>query len=81
MKLYLSVFRDFWKLIFLKIKTVVSKKKFHFSCDSEGKIEKSVPLDHSLSSLGKPRDAKGRSSGRYFNPTLTLMIVSYITQF
>ena len=29
-----------------------------------GRIEKSVPRDHRLSSLGKPRDAKRRSSGR-----------------
>ena len=27
-------------------------------------MEKSVPRDHRLSSLGKPRDAKQRSSGR-----------------
>ena len=29
-------------------------------------IEKSVPRDHRLSSLGKPRDAKRRSSGGIF---------------
>ena len=33
---------------------------------SEGRIEKSVPWDHCLSSLDKPRDAKQRSSGRIF---------------
>ena len=33
---------------------------------SEGRIEKCVPRDHRLSSLGKPRDAKRRSSGRIF---------------
>ena len=32
----------------------------------EGRIEKSVPQDHRLSSLGKPHDAKRRSSGRTF---------------
>ena len=32
-----------------------SKKKIHYSC--EVGIEKSVPGDHGLSSLGKPRDA------------------------
>ena len=32
----------------------------------EGKIEKSVPRDHRLSSLGKPRDANRRSLGRIF---------------
>ena len=37
------------------IKTVVSKKRIHNLC--EGRIEKSVPWDHRLSSLGKPRDA------------------------
>ena len=36
-------------------KTVVSKKKN--LC--EGRIEKSVPQDYRLSSLCKPRDAKG----------------------
>ena len=36
----------------------------HYSC--EGRIEKSVPQDHHLSSLGKPRDAKRRSSGQIF---------------
>ena len=33
----------------------MSKKKIHHEC--EGEIEKSIPRDHSLSSLGKPRDA------------------------
>ena len=36
----------------------------HYLC--EGRIEKSVPRDHGLSSLGKPRDAKRRSSGQIF---------------
>ena len=36
----------------------------YHSC--EGRIEKSVPLDHRLSSLGKPRDTKRRSPGRIF---------------
>ena len=39
-------------------------KENPFSC--EGRIEKSVLRDHRLSSLGKPRDAKRRSSGRIF---------------
>ena len=39
-----------------KLKKVVSKKRIHYSC--EGRIEKSVPWDYHLSSLGKPRDAK-----------------------
>ena len=42
---------------------MVSKKK-KYLC--EVKIEKSGPRDHRLSSLGKPRDAKRRSSGRIF---------------
>ena len=42
---------------------MVSKKKNH-SC--EGRIEKSIPRDHCLSSLGKPHDAKRRSMGRIF---------------
>ena len=52
----------------------------------EGKIEKSVPRDNRLSSLGRPRDAKRQSEGRtriyhecegIFYSTLTLMIDSY----
>ena len=34
----------------------LARKRIHYSC--EGSIEKSVPRDHGLSSLGKPRDAK-----------------------
>ena len=30
------------------------------------RVEKSVPRDHRMSSLGKPRDAKQRSSGQIF---------------
>ena len=45
------------------MKTVVSKKnKSYYS--REGRIEKSIPCEHSLSSHGKPRDAKPRSSGQ-----------------
>ena len=40
------------------------RKKIHYSC--ECRIEKSVPHDQRLSSLGKPRDAKRRSSGQIF---------------
>ena len=36
----------------------------YYSC--EGGIEKFVPHDHRLSSLGKPRDANRGSSGRIF---------------
>ena len=49
---------------FFKIKTVVSKKKNPLFV--LGRIEKSVPRDHRLSSLGKPRDAKRRSAGQTF---------------
>ena len=57
---HLSVFRIFWEIFpcLLQYKMrylVVSKKKIHNSC--EGGIEKSVPSDHRLSSIGKPRDA------------------------
>ena len=45
------------------------QEKIHFS--SEGGIEKIIPHDHSMSSNGDPWD-------RFFHPTLTLMIVSYI---
>ena len=34
---------------------VHARKRIHHSCEDE--IEKSVPRDHRLSSLGKPRDA------------------------
>ena len=44
-----------------KLKQWWARKRTHYSC--EGRIEKSVPWDHLLSSLGKPRDAKRRSSG------------------
>ena len=36
----------------------------HYKC--EGRIEKSVPRDHRLSILSKPRAAKRRSPGRIF---------------
>ena len=57
---HLSVFRIFLKSFscFFPKKMrylVVSKKKKYYSC--EGGIEKSVPRDHRLSSLGKPHDA------------------------
>ena len=50
----------------------------HNSC--EGGIEKSVPRDHRLSSLGKP-DVMPNGDPRdgFFYPTLTLMIDSYIS--
>ena len=39
----------------------LARKIIHYSC--EGRIEKSVPRNHRLSSHRKPRDAKRRSSG------------------
>ena len=74
-KLYLSILRDFWELILRYKKQWWARKRIHYSCG--GRIEKSVPRDHRLSSLGKPRDAKLWSSGQIFYPTLTLMIDSY----
>ena len=44
-------------------------------------MERSVPQHSSLSSLGKPRDAKRRSSDGFFYPILTLMNDSYILSF
>ena len=41
-----------------------ARKRIHNSC--EDGIEKSVPRDHWLSSLGKPRDANRWSSGQIF---------------
>ena len=38
------------------------------------RIEKSVPRDHRLSSLSKPRGANRDPQDRFFYPTLTLMI-------
>ena len=55
---------------------MVSKKKIYFSC--EGRIEKSTPRDHSLSSLGK---SNGNPRDLFFCPTLTLMIDSYNIDF
>ena len=55
---------------------MVSKKRIYNSC--EDGIEKSVPRDHQLSSLGKPHDANQWSSGWIFHPTLTITINSNI---
>ena len=48
----------------ISLKYSVEQEKIHFSSDD--KIEKSVPQNHRLSSIGKPRDVKRRSSGRIF---------------
>ena len=67
-KLHFSVFRDFWKLILkliLKLKKQWwARKRIHYLC--EGRIEKSVPQDHHVSSLSKPCDAKRWTSGQNF---------------
>ena len=57
---HLSEFRIFLKTLssFSNINEVLGgeqEKSIHYSC--EGVIEKSVPRDHRLSSLSKPRDA------------------------
>ena len=52
-----------WYLI-VSIPDLCTLTYFHYSC--EGRIEKSVPQYHHLSSLGKSRDAKRRSSGWIF---------------
>ena len=54
---------------------MVSKKKIHYLC--EDGIEKSVPWDHCLSSLGKPVLPISDSRYRLFYPTLTLMMNYY----
>ena len=64
MKLHLSIFRDFWKLIFLN--EISGEQEKESIIRVKGRIEKSVPRNHGLSSLGKPRDAKRRSSARIF---------------
>ena len=56
MKLHLSLFRDFWKLI-SKLKNSDKQEK-ESNLNFKGKIENHVPRDHSLSSLGKSCDAK-----------------------
>ena len=52
--------QDFLEVFFMFFKykmryLVVNKKKYPISCEDE--IEKPVPRDHRLSSLGKPRDS------------------------
>ena len=54
---------------------IVSKKKYPFLY--EDGIEKSVPRDHRLSSLGKPCDSKRWSLEQIFYHILTLVIDSY----
>ena len=57
---------------------MLSRKRIHYSC--EGEIEKSVPRDLRLPSLGKPRDATNVNvdpRNGFFDPTLTLMKDSY----
>ena len=44
--------------------SVEQEKKIYYL--RGGRIDKSVPRDNRLSPLGKPRDAKRRSSGRIF---------------
>ena len=55
------------------------EKSFHYLF--KGVIDKSIPGDHHLSSLVKPRDAKRCASGQINYPTLILMIESYILNF
>ena len=44
----------------------MQEKRIYHEC--EGQIEKSVPRDHSLTSLGKPCDARQSPSGQIFLP-------------
>ena len=50
--------------IFWNKKRWWARKRINYSY--EGRIEKSIPRDHRLSSLGKPRDANWWSSGQIF---------------
>ena len=54
---HLNVFRNFWEP-FLSMNALLNSEQeiIHYLC--EDWIEKSVPCDQYLSSLGKPRDAK-----------------------
>ena len=63
-QLDLGVFMDLWKLILKLKKQWWARKRIHYLC--EGRIEKSVPRDHRLSSLGKARDAKRWPLGQIF---------------
>ena len=51
---------------------VMQEKRIHYLC--EGRLDKSIPRDHRLSSLDKPHDANQRSSDRFFYSTRTLMM-------
>ena len=73
-KLYLSLFRDFWNLIF-KYKQWWARKSIHYLC--EGRLEKSaleITVCHHWAILVMPN---GDPQDRFFYPTLTLMIDFY----
>ena len=64
-KLHLSVFWDLELEAYSKIKNSGEQEKEPI-IRRGGRIEKSIPRDHRLSSLDKPRDVKRWSSGRIF---------------
>ena len=55
---------------------VVIKKRIHY--EYEDGREKSVPREHGLSSLGKPRMPISDTQDGFFYPILTLMMDSYM---
>ena len=75
MKLYLCVFRDFWKLIF---KGEQEKDSIIRSHSCEGRIKKYVSRHRRLSSLASLVMPNGDPRDIFFYPTLTLMIDSNI---
>ena len=64
---HISAYLGLFSSVFFQYKWGIkwwARKRNHYS--SEDEIEKSVPRDHRMSSLGKPRDANRWSSGRIF---------------
>ena len=55
---HLSVFRNFWESFFKHENAAFNGEQEKESIVCVGWDRKSVPRDHNLSSLGKPRDAK-----------------------
>ena len=61
-----NAFRNFWEPYSnVKMRYLMVARKILHHLFEEG-VEKSIPRDHRLSSLGKPRDAKQWSSGWNF---------------
>ena len=67
--MYLGKFGNLWEPFWNKKCGIYwwARKKPHCLCEDQ--IEKSIPQDHRLSSLGKPYDAKLWSLGGFFYPS------------